>query len=84
MSKKEKIMTNVEIGLRITLWTIFTICVLYSIIVFVRHFGYTPELGIYDTRECSFNMGEYLKYGKDAIHYTYTNLNFYEIMDRIW
>ena len=68
----------------ITLLVLLSICTIYTAWVFVTEFGYTPELGIYDTRYYSWNVGEYLKYGMDAVHYDYTNLNFIEIMSRIW
>ena len=64
----------------ITLLVLLSICTIYTAWVFVTEFGYTPGLGIYD----SWNVGEYLKYGMDAVHYDYTNLNFIEIMARIW
>ena len=78
--RKEDIIDVIELLLMIAL----SACILYTLYVFVTKFGYRSDLGVYDTRAYSFKLGDYLKYGKDALHYTYTNLNFIEVMDRIW
>lgn len=63
---------------------IVTAVVVYTIVMFINNFGYTPELGIYDTRVYHFTLGDYLKYGEEAFEYDYTNLNFIGIITRIW
>lgn len=78
--RKEDIIDVIELLLMIAL----TVCVLYTLYRFVTDFGYSSDLGIYYKRVYGFKLGDYLKYGEKAIHYTYTNLNFIEVMDRIW
>lgn len=78
--KKEDSINAIELLLMIAL----TACILYTLYRLVTYFGYSSDLGIYYKRVYSFKLGDYLKYGKDALHYTYTNLNFIEVMDRIW
>lgn len=78
--KKEDIINAIELLLMIAL----TACILYTLYRLITDFGYSSDLGIYYKGVYSFKLGDYLKYGKDALHYTYTNLNFIEVMDRIW
>ena len=83
MSKKN----DCEIMLRIVelvALAIIAAVTVYTIVMFIKNFGYTPELGIYDTRVYYFKLGDYLKYGKEVFIYEYTNLNFIEIITRIW
>ena len=63
---------------------LISLCVVYTCWVFVNHFGYTPELGIYDTRCYTYNVGEYIERGMNAVHYEYTKLNLIEVLKRIW
>ena len=83
MSKKN----DCEIILRIVelvALAIIAAVTVYTIVMFINNFGYTPELGIYDTRVYHFTLGDYIKYGEEAFKYDYTNLNFIEIITRIW
>lgn len=61
---------------------IIEVMILYTIREFADNFGYTTELGFYDTRCYSFNVGEYLA-GK-PVTYTHTRLNLLEILKRIY
>lgn len=83
MSKKN----DCEIILRIVelvALAIIAAVTVYTMVMFINNFGYTPELGIYDTRVYHFTLGDYIKYGEEAFKYDYTNLNFIEIITRIW
>ena len=83
MSKKN----DCEIILRIVklvALVIIAAVTVYTMVMFINNFGYTPELGISDTRVYHFTLGDYIKYGEEAFKYDYTNLNFIEIITRIW
>ena len=56
--------------------------VVYTVLMFVRNFGYSPKLGIYYTRAYSFSVGDII-HGND-VTYTYTHLNLWEILDKIY
>lgn len=43
---------------------------------------YNPRLGFYDSDVYSFTVGEYMKYGEEAINYTYTHLDLMGIATR--
>lgn len=61
---------------------IAAVFVIYTLVQFCCNFGYSPELGIYDTRCYSFTIGDYIL-GK-GVTYEYTNLNILDVLARIY
>ena len=73
---------SVKNVIELVVLAVIAVVVIYTIVQFVCNFRYNPELGIYDTRAYSFTIKQIMQ-GND-VTYTYTDLNVWQILDRIY
>lgn len=71
----------------VTFWlsllcVVLALVVIFGILMIANGIHYDTELGFYDTRAYSFTVGEFIESG--TVHYTYINLDFIGIIERIF
>jgi hypothetical protein len=79
MLKEIDIMTK---NIKVFLTIIIVVMIIGTWLAVEAGIRYNLRLGFYDSSSYCVNVGEYMKYGEEAINYTYTHLDLIGIVIR--